>query len=566
MVLLLHVLFSRLLLPLFSPPFPSTSSLLSPILLPLFFSFVSFHSVPPAWREQPPEGTELWDPQAGGQPAEEPLGAHLAAGRLGGSVQVHATTRRGHGRAWGKAEPTCARPQGACRPCQAAAPGLRTPGSWPGCDTPAQGCPRVMPGALLPARSRGWRCFPGLPLGLGGQLETGTAPALLRVCAGHGRTPGGDFPSPPSLEWSGGFEPGFSSLSLGSPQPRLPALVPSLRRQPPARRLLPLPRAGRLQSAWFGGGHLHQGPLSPPQPGLCCLLRLCCCPRRRCSFLLLRDGSPQPLGPGLSLSSHREGQGRPWGQLSLPRSSSVPSLPLRLLPAPALPASLPSPPAPGAAGDAGGSRVPGLVSGGCCLKEPRWLGTVAVGRQLCELAKGQMSSWDKQLGDACASPRVLLALQEQQRGFQASPRCLCQPHPCLGDRVFLSALLPVSGQGPWVLAGPSSARAWGPTTRAVSGCLAWQKDDVGQRAASRGRQQPLSCGGVQGTRGHCNRLCSAPRQSSAGWARAPSSCPVWGRWCSWLLQGRAGGGAGRLCHGAGDEAEDQPVPRRMPPH
>lgn len=206
----------------------------------------------------------MWDPQAGGQPAEEPLGAHLAAGRLGGSVQVHATTRRGHGRAWGKAEPTRARPQGACWPCQAAAPGLRTPGSWPGCDTPAQGCPRVMPGALLPARSRGWRCFPGLPLGLGGQLETGTAPALLRVCAGHGRTPGGDFPSPPSLEWSGGFEPGFSSLSLGSPQPRLPALVPSLRRQPPARRLLPLSRAGRLQSARFRRGTCTRGPSAPP--------------------------------------------------------------------------------------------------------------------------------------------------------------------------------------------------------------------------------------------------------------------------------------------------------------
>lgn len=206
----------------------------------------------------------MWDPQAGGQPAEEPLGAHLAAGRLGGSVQVHATTRRGHGRAWGKAEPTRARPQGACWPCQAAAPGLRTPGSWPGCDTPAQGCPRVMPGALLPARSRGWRCFPGLPLGLGGQLETGTAPALLRVCAGHGRTPGGDFPSPPSLEWSGGFQPGFSSLSPDSPQPRLPALVPSLRRQPPARRLLPLSRAGRLQSARFRGGTCTRGPSAPP--------------------------------------------------------------------------------------------------------------------------------------------------------------------------------------------------------------------------------------------------------------------------------------------------------------
>ncbi|KFO53546.1 Casein kinase I isoform gamma-2, partial [Corvus brachyrhynchos] len=43
-------------------------------------------------HQQPPEGTELWDPQAGGQPAEEPLGAHLAAGRLGGSVQVMSST------------------------------------------------------------------------------------------------------------------------------------------------------------------------------------------------------------------------------------------------------------------------------------------------------------------------------------------------------------------------------------------------------------------------------------------------------------------------------------------
>nr|XP_009933881.1 PREDICTED: casein kinase I isoform gamma-3-like [Opisthocomus hoazin] len=57
-------------------------SLLFPV-LPLFFSFVSFHSVPPACREQPPEGTEVWDPQAGGQPAEEPVGAHLAAGSTG---------------------------------------------------------------------------------------------------------------------------------------------------------------------------------------------------------------------------------------------------------------------------------------------------------------------------------------------------------------------------------------------------------------------------------------------------------------------------------------------------
>lgn len=72
----------------FPPPLPSP---------PHSSSFVSFRSVPPACREQPPEGTEVWDPQAGGQPAEEPVGAHLAAGRLGGSVQVHATTRRGRG-------------------------------------------------------------------------------------------------------------------------------------------------------------------------------------------------------------------------------------------------------------------------------------------------------------------------------------------------------------------------------------------------------------------------------------------------------------------------------------
>ncbi|XP_069734237.1 casein kinase I isoform X1 [Phaenicophaeus curvirostris] len=46
----------------------------------------------PHTKHQPPEGTEVWDPQAGGQPAEEPLGAHLAAGRLGGSVQVMSST------------------------------------------------------------------------------------------------------------------------------------------------------------------------------------------------------------------------------------------------------------------------------------------------------------------------------------------------------------------------------------------------------------------------------------------------------------------------------------------
>eukprot|EP00076_Gallus_gallus_P030715 XP_015155356.2 casein kinase I isoform X1 [Gallus gallus] len=51
----------------------------------------------PHTKHQPPEGTEQWDAHAGGQPAEEPGGARLAAGRLGGSVQVHTTTRRGQG-------------------------------------------------------------------------------------------------------------------------------------------------------------------------------------------------------------------------------------------------------------------------------------------------------------------------------------------------------------------------------------------------------------------------------------------------------------------------------------
>lgn len=77
------------------PPLPPTPH--HPHSFPLFCSFVSFHPLPPACREQPPEGTEQWDAHAGGQPAEEPGGARLAAGRLGGSVQVHTTTRRGQG-------------------------------------------------------------------------------------------------------------------------------------------------------------------------------------------------------------------------------------------------------------------------------------------------------------------------------------------------------------------------------------------------------------------------------------------------------------------------------------
>lgn len=126
------------------PPLPS----LPPFFL--FFSFVSFHSVPPAWRKQPPEGTELWDPQAGGQPAEEPLGAHLAAGRLGGSVQVHATRAEGRGGRGGEQSPTCAS-------CLPALPGERphVPKAWP----------RLQHGLPCP---RGWRCFPGLPCAAGG--------------------------------------------------------------------------------------------------------------------------------------------------------------------------------------------------------------------------------------------------------------------------------------------------------------------------------------------------------------------------------------------------------------
>ncbi|XP_065277994.1 casein kinase I isoform X2 [Emys orbicularis] len=43
-------------------------------------------------QEQSPEGNELGDPQASQQPAEEPLGTHLATSRLGGSVQVMSST------------------------------------------------------------------------------------------------------------------------------------------------------------------------------------------------------------------------------------------------------------------------------------------------------------------------------------------------------------------------------------------------------------------------------------------------------------------------------------------
>lgn len=203
---------------IFSTPFatllPAPSlhlSLLFPI-LPPFFSFVSFHSVPPACREQPPEGTELWDPQASGQPAEEPLGAHLAAGRLGGSVQVHATTRRGQGRAWEGAEPTCAtRPARTagrkptmpgdqpCSPAPGRHRGRACPGSCLGCHTWTQGpcCPipvvRDAGGsqtrlALLPG---GCRAPQVLPVRLGGQLEMDDVLALCHVVArgGHQALP-----------------------------------------------------------------------------------------------------------------------------------------------------------------------------------------------------------------------------------------------------------------------------------------------------------------------------------------------------------------------------------------
>lgn len=43
----------------------------------------------------------MWDPQAGRQPAEEPLGTHLATSRLGGSVQVHDHVPSGAGGAPG---------------------------------------------------------------------------------------------------------------------------------------------------------------------------------------------------------------------------------------------------------------------------------------------------------------------------------------------------------------------------------------------------------------------------------------------------------------------------------
>ncbi|KAL7992924.1 hypothetical protein Chor_017180 [Crotalus horridus] len=43
-------------------------------------------------KQQSPEGTDFWDPQAGQQPAEDTLGAPLAASRLGGSIQVMSST------------------------------------------------------------------------------------------------------------------------------------------------------------------------------------------------------------------------------------------------------------------------------------------------------------------------------------------------------------------------------------------------------------------------------------------------------------------------------------------
>ncbi|EMP27571.1 Casein kinase I isoform gamma-2, partial [Chelonia mydas] len=46
----------------------------------------------PHTKHQSPEGNELCDPQASQQPAEEPLGTHLATSRLGGSVQVMSST------------------------------------------------------------------------------------------------------------------------------------------------------------------------------------------------------------------------------------------------------------------------------------------------------------------------------------------------------------------------------------------------------------------------------------------------------------------------------------------
>lgn len=72
------------------------------------------------------------------------------------------------------------------------------------------------------------------------------------------------------LDWSDGFESCFSSLSLGSPRPHLPASVLRSRRRPRAHRprslcrSTPLGLVGSSPCGWWG---IHDGS---PRPGWVC--------------------------------------------------------------------------------------------------------------------------------------------------------------------------------------------------------------------------------------------------------------------------------------------------------
>lgn len=317
------------------PPLPSP-----PHSFPLFCSFVSFHPLPPACREQPPDGTEQWDAHAGGQPAEEPGGARLAAGRLGGSVQVHNHVLRAGGRGAEQAGRAALPGRGSdCGPflhrwdgATAWSPASLRPSSAPGGTVP------WTPGSPLVALRRSLcLCFvPSLLLG----------PAALWGGRGSARPPAALRPLPgccPLFLWAGG-DGLVVPRCRGGPASgwglRLQAAIAVLRDlrgcgslwglSPSARPCWGSGMAVKLLGDWLGvvgrlGAKQHKSSRLPSQPGepgpprrgaATCS---CCCGARDEA---LWDAPPHPtarphadvcLPAGDELHQRRAEHGRPDG-------------------------------------------------------------------------------------------------------------------------------------------------------------------------------------------------------------------------------------------------------------